>query len=49
MEVALEEGGKEGGGGGVEEDGLQALACGDGGVLESLGLREGGREGGREG
>jgi hypothetical protein len=48
VEIAFKEGGKEGGGGGVEEDGLQTLTGGDGGVLEGLGGREEGREGGLE-
>lgn len=49
VKVALKEGGKEGGGGRVEEDGFQPLAGGDGGVLEGLGGRGRGREGERGG
>jgi len=44
VEVALKEGGKKGGGGRVEEDGLESLTGGDGGVLQGLEGRKGGRE-----
>lgn len=43
MEIPFLEGGQEGGGGGVEEDCLEVLASGDGGVQE--GLTERGKEG----